>query len=157
MHGGDLWFMKISLERVELLDEVEVNIRYSTQIKEMERIMSLLKSINTRIKCSNNGSDKYISISDVYYFESVDKMTFAYCEHEVYRTDLRLYQIIEQFAHLGMVQISKSCVLNINTLESIAPLFNSRMEALLINNERVFVTRRYLENLKHALQEVMSA
>ena len=49
------------------------------------------------------------------------------------------------------MQISKSCILNINTLESIRPLFNSRMEATLKNGEKVNINRNYLNGVKKAL------
>ena len=139
------------------IDGVEVHIRYAEKNKDVEHITSLLQSVNTRIKCSFEGSEKYVNVSDIYYFESVDKMTFVYCEQEVYRTEFRLYQIVEDFSHLGFVQISKSCVLNINVLDSVTPLFNSRMEATLKNSERILVTRKYLESIKRALQGGMSA
>jgi len=133
-------------------EEVEIVIKYAEMSKDVERIASVLESMGTRIKCSIDGSEKYVNVSDIYYFESVDKMTFVYCEQDVYRTELRLYQIVEDFTHLGFVQISKSCVLNINVLDSITPLLNSRMEATLKNAERLYVSRKYLENIKKALQ-----
>lgn len=49
------------------------------------------------------------------------------------------------------MQISKSCVLNINALDSIRPLFNSRMEATLKNGEKVNINRNYLNGVKNAL------
>jgi len=143
----------VKLEQDFSVDEVEVHIKYTAMSKDIKRIAAILHSMNTRIKCSHEGTEKYISASDIYYFESVDKTTYVYCEKKVYKTDLRLYQIVEDFAHLGFVQISKSCVLNINVLDSITPLLNSRMEATLKNTERLYVTRRYLEGLKLALQE----
>jgi len=145
--------MFVKLERDLTVQEIEVLIKYAVMNNEVERITSLLHSVDTRIKCNHEGSDKLVRASDIYYFESVDKMTFVYGEHEVYRTDLRLYKIVEDYAHLGFVQISKSCVLNINLLDSITPLPNSRVEATLRNAERLYVTRKYLDNIKQALQE----
>jgi len=144
--------MKLKLEQDPSVKETEILIKYAVMNKDIERIIASLESMDMRIKCSHNGSEKLVSVSDIFYFESVDKMTFVYCVREVYRTELRLYQIVENFAHLGFVQISKSCVLNINMLDSITPLLNSRMEATLQNGERLFVTRNYLEKIKQALQ-----
>jgi len=144
--------MIVKLEQDLSVEEIEITIKYPVMNKDVERIAVMLQAVNTRIKCNLNGSEKYMSVSDIFYFESVDKMTFVYGEHEVYRTEYRLYQIVEEFAHLGFVQISKSCVLNIGVLDSITPLLNSRMEATLNNGERLFVTRKYLENIKEALQ-----
>jgi len=134
------------------LNEVEITIKYATMTKEVERLEALLQAVQARIKCSIDGVEKFVNVSDIYYFESVDKMTFVYCEQEVFRTEFRLYQIVEEFASLGFVQISKSCVLNINVLDSITPLLNSRMEATLKNNERLQVSRKYLESIKQALK-----
>ena len=145
--------MIIKLEQDLSVAETEILIKYAVMSKEVERIAAMLQAVDTRIKCSRDGREKIVNISDIYYFESMDKMTFVYCEHEVYRTELRLYQVVADFAHLGFVQISKSCVINIHVLDSITPLLNSRMEATLKNSERLFVTRKYLNNIRQALQE----
>ena len=144
--------MIIKLEQDSLIDDTEILIKYATMNKDVERIIALLQSLETRIKCNLDGNEKLVNASDIYYFESVDKMTFAYCERCVFRTELRLYQLAEDLAHLGFVQINKACILNINILDSIKPIFNSRMEATLKNGERLHVSRKYLETIKHALQ-----
>ena len=144
--------MVVRLEQDLSLEETEILIKYPAMSKDVERIAAMLESVNTRIKCSLEGSEKFVSVSDIYYFESVDKTTFVYCKQEVYKTEYRLYQIVKDFAHLGFVQISKSCILNINVLASVTPIRNSRMEATLQNAERLLVTRKYLENIKQALQ-----
>jgi len=147
--------MIVKLEQDLSVEAIEIHIKYAEMTKDVERIVKLLKSATPRIKCSHDKGEKLVNISDIYYFESVDKMTFVYCEKEVYRTELRLYQIAENYAHMGFMQISKSCILNINALDSITPLPSSRMEATLKNTERVYVTRKYLGNIKRALQEGM--
>lgn len=144
--------MIIRLEHNTSIEETEIIIRYPVMSKEVERIAAMLQSANTRIRCNDEeGRDKFINVSDVFYFESVERVIFAYCEQDVYKTDLRLYQVVEDYANLGFVQISKSCVLNINMLDSITPLLNSRMEATLKNGERIHITRKYLENIRKAL------
>ena len=147
--------MHVKLEKDLSVQGIEIYIKYAEMNKDVERIATMLQSISTRIKCMGEDSEKFTNLADIYYFESVDKVTFAYCEKEVYRTDLRLYQIVDDFAHLGFVQISRACVLNINFLDSITPLLNSRMEATLHNSERLYVTRKYLKDIKLALQEGM--
>ena len=133
--------------------DIEVLIKYAKMNKDVERLVALLQAVDTRIKCRLEGSDKLVNASEVYYFESVDKKTFVYCEQSVYSKQMRLYQIIEGLGHLGFIQINKSCLLNINVLDGIKQLPNSRMEATLINGERLFITRKYLENIRKALQE----
>jgi len=145
--------MIVKLEQDLSLNDIEVLVKYGARSEDAERIASLISSFDTRIKCSLEDGEKLVNASDIYYFESVDKRTFVYCEKSVYRTDLRLYQLAEDFAHLGFVQINKACVLNINILDEVKSLINSRMEATLKNGERLYITRKYLDNIKQVLQE----
>ena len=133
-------------------DDVEVSIRYANMTKDVQRIISLLQSFDTQVKCSDNSIERLVNVSEIFYVESVDKKTFVYLAKNVYRTDLRLYQLVDDLAHLGFVQVTKSCILNINALESIKPLMNSRMEATLKNGEKIHINRKYLSGVKQALK-----
>lgn len=144
--------MVIKIEQDLSCNDMEVLIRYAKINKRVKRLIALIRSFDTRIKCNEENTERYVNVSDIFYIESVDKRTFIYLEKEVLRTDYRLYQLAENLADLGFVQISKSCILNINTLESIKPLINSRMEATLQNGESLHITRKYLGNIKQALQ-----
>lgn len=133
--------------------DVEVLIRYGKMDGSVKQLISLLQSVDRKMKCYSEDGQHFINISDIFYLESVDKKTFIYAERGVYRTDFRLYQLAEDLAHLGFVQISKSCILNISVLKHIKPLANSRMMATLKNGEQLCITRKYLKAMKQALQE----
>ncbi len=144
--------MIVKLEQDLSKKDIEVLIKYASMNKDIERITALLQSAEKRIKCTLDGSNKLVKASDIYYIESVDKRTFVYCEKSVYRTDSRLYQLAEDLAPLEFVQINKACVLNLNVMDSIKPLLNSRMEVTLKNGERLYITRKYLNPIKQVLQ-----
>ena len=143
--------MNIKEEQDLSCNEIEVIIKYSQRDKQVNRIINFLQSFHMQIKCAGDNAERMINILDIYYIESVDKKTFVYLENEVYRTDFRLYQLKNKLQTYGFVQISKSCILNINALDSIRPLFNSRMEATLKNGEKVHINRNYLNGVKKAL------
>ena len=143
--------MKIKEEQELSCSEIEIIIKYSQRNRQVNRIIDFLQSFDMQIKCAGDNADKMVNILDIYYIESVDKKTFVYLENAVYRTDFRLYQLKNKLQTYGFVQISKSCVLNINALDSIRPLFNSRMEATLKNGEKVNINRNYLNGVKNAL------
>ncbi len=144
--------MKIKAEQDLSCNEIEVTIKYPQKGKQVNRIIDFLQSFEMQIKCVGGNAEKMINILDIYYIESVDKKTFVYLENAVYRTDFRLYQLKNKLQAYGFVQISKSCILNINALDSIRPLFNSRMEATLKNGEKVHINRSYLNGVKKALE-----
>ena len=143
--------MKIKAEQDVSCIDVEVIIKYPRKDRRVNQIINFLQSFDMQIKCADDHAERMINIPDIYYAESVDKKTFVYLENAVYRTDFRLYQLKSRLQAYGFVQISRSCILNINVLDSIRPLFNSRMEATLKNGEKVHINRRYLNEVKKAL------
>jgi len=145
--------MIIKLEQDLSAKDIEILIKYKTMNKDVERVSAILQSVDKQIACSMEGGEKLIAASDIYYIESVDKKTYVYCEKNVYRIEQPLYQLTEDLAYSGFVQINKSCVLNLNVLDSIKTLVNSRLEATLKNGERLLVTRKYLDSIKQTLAE----
>ena len=145
--------MIVKIERGASVINPEVIVRYAETTQEVERVIAILQSLDKKIRCHIGNEEKLVSAYDVYYFESVDNQTFVYCESNVYKTESRIYKLAEELEHLGFVQISKSFLLNVNMLDSVRPLQNSRIEATLKNGEKVYVTRKYLANIKRVLQE----
>jgi len=145
--------MLLNLEHRKTHKDIEVSIIYPEKNKTVERLISFVNSLSIKIEGYAEDSIKQINVPDIYYIESEDKIAVIFCEKEYYRTKYRLYQISEKLADLGFVQISKYCVININKLDKIIPLSNRRMEAILKNGKRVFITRKYLYDIKKMLQE----
>lgn len=144
--------MKIITKQDLACKDIEVTVKYARKDRQVHRIITFLQSIDLQIKCESDDASRMVNVSDIYYIESVDKKTFVYLETEVYRTESRLYQLIDELNEYGFVQISKSCIMNINALESIKPLINSRMEATLKNGEKIYINRNYLNEVKKALR-----
>jgi DNA-binding LytR/AlgR family response regulator len=145
--------MLLNLEHRKTHKDIEISIIYPEKNKTVERLVSFINSLSIRIKGYTEDCIKQINVPDIYYIESEDKIAVIFCEKEYYRTKYRLYQISDKLAGLGFVQISKYCVININKLDKIIPLSNRRMEAILKNGKRVFITRKYLYDIKKVLQE----
>jgi len=107
--------------------------------------------VEQTILCKKDEEECSVPVGDIFYIESVDKKTFAYCEKEVYMCSLRLYEIEKMVEKAGFVRVSKSTILNIERLKGVKTLVNSRLEAILSNGERVCVTRKYLKDIREAL------
>lgn len=144
--------MKFTAKQDLTCDGIEVTVKYSHMNQKVRRIITLLQSADTQIRCSDKNTEALVNASEIFYIESVDKKTFVYLENRVYQTNLRLYQLVDELSRLGFVQVSKSCVLNINVLVSVKPLMNSRMEATLKNGEKLQINRNYLNEIKRYLK-----
>jgi len=144
--------MILKIEEVPTQDDIEVTITFPVKNQTTERIISFMKTVDEQIECSFDNKIKMVSISDIYYFESMENTTRVFCEKESYQTKLRLYQLNEKLSDKGFVQVSKYCILNINKLEYFKPVLNSRMEVTLSNGSRLYINRTYLADLKRRLK-----
>jgi len=146
--------MILKIEENHKQGDIEITITCPVKNKTVERIVSLIKSVNTQIECYSDDIVKLVNVSDIYYIESVDGKTIVCCEKENYLLKSRLYQIYEKLKDNGFIQISKYCVLNINKLDKFKPLDNNRLEAVLSNGAHLCITRKYISGIKQILREV---
>lgn len=142
--------MKLLLEQRNE-KEIEVVIKYHEMDSNVKCLIQRFKSCNYTVYGDENGRQYKVNIYDIYYIESVDKKTFIYTKNQVFRSEFTLNHFLEKLADYDFVQVSKSCVLNLEKLQNIKRLVNSRMEATLINNEKITVSRTYLSEIKKAL------
>ena len=146
--------MVIRLEQIEAQKDIEVLISYPQKNNFVERIVSLMKSLDLQIPCFSDNCMELMNVSEIYYVESIDKKTIIHCDKNNYQAKERLYQIYERLKEAGFIQINKYCIINIRKLAKIKPLGNSHLEAVLKNDHYLIVTRKYLANIKQLLKEM---
>ena len=78
----------------------------------------------------------------------MDERIFIYRQNDVLECRLKLYELEEKLNGTNFLRISKSCILNLNHLESVSPQFDGRFEALLENGEKVIINRHYVKAFK---------
>jgi len=83
-----------------------------------------------------------------FLFDAVDKKVFVYTEDKVYETTLKLYEIEEMFINTDFFRASKASIINLNKIMSLAYSFNGKIEVTLENNEKLLVSRKYVDHLK---------
>ncbi|WP_302761118.1 LytTR family DNA-binding domain-containing protein [Christensenella hongkongensis] len=144
--------MRLKLEQDTTLDDIHILIQYAEKNEVLKRLIRAVKSCEEKMEAFDRERKLMLNVTDIYYFESVDKKTFACCREKVYYVADRLYQLKNNLAGYGFVQINKACLLNINVLSSMRSTLNSKMEATLANGERVNVSRKYIHEIKEALK-----
>jgi DNA-binding LytR/AlgR family response regulator len=144
--------MLIKIDEDTKHKDIEVLITCPEKNNMVNRIVSLIESVDMHIECYNDDITKMINVSAIYYIESVDGKTFVFCKKEKYLVRNRLYQIYEKLKDKGFIQISKYCVVNINKLEKFKPIANYRLEAALSNGIVLCVTRKYIPEIKQILK-----
>lgn len=143
--------MKITIETPSPGMEDEIIVRCTSLDDKIMNLIYALKSEQDNL--IGYMEDKIIKLvpKEVYYFESVDNKTFAYTAQGVYEVHKKLYELEKEYANTDFLRISKSVIVNVAKIAYIRPIFNSRFEAKLKNNEKIVISRQYVVELKKKL------
>lgn len=142
--------MKINLIEDKQSD-LEVQIRYPAMNSRVMQLIRKINSLDIRIAGSVENKNILLEVEDIMYIESLERKTFIYTQKNMYKSTKKLYQLFDILKEFGFVQISKSCILNMNELVCVKTLFNSRLEATMTNDEKVIITRNYIAIVKEWL------
>lgn len=143
--------MKIIIEDALEGQEDEIIIRCHEVDDHILELIYGMKMNKHKITCMDQGAIYMVNPQDIYYFEAVDNKVFAYGESKVYDTKYKLYELEELFIHTDFFRASKSTIVNLAKLVRVAPIFNGRFEAVLMNSEKVIISRQYVPELKKKL------
>ena len=143
--------MRLIMCEQQNLEEPEVTVAYREMTKSVKSVADYVQYVDQTILCKKENEECGVLINDIFYLESVDKKVFVYCEKEVFRSNYKLYELEKMLSQAGFVRVSKSVVLNVEKLTGIKTLVNSKLEAKLSNGESVYVTRKYLKDIKTEL------
>ncbi len=144
-------FLKLTIDSSGEYTETEIIIKCRCIDREVEKIIEFFNKSEKNenlLTVQTDETTKKIKFEDIFYFESVDERTFVYTDDNVYRCREKLYELEEMLKDSPFVRISKSCILNMDCLDSIRASFNGKLEALLINGERVIINRHYVPDFK---------
>ena len=145
--------------KVKLFQSKETEEHIDIYYKEMSPLIKRVISITSAEKSSqligknNDGQKVYFDIDQVFYFESVDKKTFAYLKDQIYEVEERLNSIEEELGDIGFIRINKSNVVNIYYIQAIKPEINMRVRAIMENGEYLMINRSYKKNFENFLKE----
>lgn len=145
--------MKVALRHQPELQDTEVLIQYPELSDKVKQIETVLLAMDKTITGKSEGVMYQLVPGEVYYIESVDKRTYIYCEKGVYEAGERLYQLEKILESSGFVRVSKNCIVNQWKLKAIRMLPNSHIEAILVNGEKVVVTRKYIADIRRVLEK----
>ncbi|HJC22574.1 MAG TPA: LytTR family transcriptional regulator DNA-binding domain-containing protein [Candidatus Eisenbergiella merdavium] len=130
-------------------DHAEIHCRHATG--DILWAAGLLEKSGERIMGQRDGAETPLSVPCIFYFEAVEKRTFACLEKEVFEVPLSLKEAEEQFQSLGFVRISKSVVVNLYRIQSVRNDFEMRLLIRLDNQETLVISRHYRDGFRQRL------
>ncbi len=134
--------MKVHKYQEANLSEDYVDIHYREQNAQINGLFRYLETMDS-IQGRNDRGIRVIPVADVYFFETVDRKTWAYLEKDVYEVEPGIHKLLEEFSGKGLVQISRSMCVNIFKIDHIQADLNMRYKIFLTNGETVIMNRSF--------------
>lgn len=139
--------------RIELISEdqpEEIVVRCYQITDEIQNMISFIEN-DKKIIGYKRGTAYLLKMSDIYYFEIVDQKAFIYCEKDIYESKMKLYEFEREADGTSFFRASKSLIINADKIDSIKPSLSGRFEVILLNKEKLIVSRQYVRVLKHMI------
>ena len=137
------------VEQRQVKDQpLTVIVEYPEYDQSVERLVKKIQSMSIGFTGKADGKTVSVDISDIYYIENVDRKIFLYSKKDVYRYDGSMADIDSAIVDTDLVRISRTCFMNVSHLREIMQIKNSHLEAVLDNDEKLIVSRKYLKDIK---------
>lgn len=140
--------MKFTIDQSSDYTDVEITIKCGVVDSRLEKMISQIRLYSFSVTGKKDGCSYTVPLEKVYYFESVDDVTFIYTKDDIFETTVRLYEFQQKFADSRFVRISKSCILNTEQLCGVKALLNGKYEVQLKNGEKLIISRYYVPAFK---------
>ncbi|MBR3246787.1 MAG: LytTR family transcriptional regulator [Clostridiales bacterium] len=137
------------VEQRQVKDQpLTVIIEYPEYDRTVDNLIRKIKNMSISFTGRSDGKTVSIDISDIYYIENVERKVFLYSRKDVYRYDGSMADIEGAISDTDLVRISRTCFMNTSHLREIIQIKNSHLEAVLDNDEKLIVSRKYLKDIK---------
>ena len=143
--------MKVTIDKSELYSDPEIIVKCREIDEVLQDIISYIGIADKNMIGEVEGKIFFIPLNSILYFESVDKNVYIYTDKQVYRSSAKLYVLEEQLAETYFARVSKTTILNLKKLSSVRSAKNAKLEGLLINKEKILISRQYVAEIKKRL------
>lgn len=147
--------MKIRFE-IDPNGEEEIIIRcraLSEDVLQLERLING-NSSKTEMELHLGGNDYFVSLDEILFFETSGSKTAAHTVNRMYYTDFKLYELEEKLPR-SFMRISKSCVLNLNSVVALKRELTGICEAgFRDTTKKVYISRSYYKPFREKINEI---
>lgn len=139
--------MKIIIEKPLDGEQEHIIVKCNNISPELMHVLNTLRAQGNLLIAYIGSEIHRVSPMSIFYIEAVDNKTFFYCEKDVYESKQKLYEL-EDMAMPDFLRISKSSIVNLSKIKCLVPSISGRLEAVMLNSERVIISRQYVNELK---------
>jgi DNA-binding LytR/AlgR family response regulator len=141
--------MKLVTIKNNQIEDLKVTIEAREDDPELAKVLHALEILQVDFVGKKEGKSFLFAPKDVYYIESTEDQCLLYTKSDVYDCKYRLYEVEEM--NPSFLRVNKQIVLNIDKIKSFRSTLNGKIEATLINQDRIEISRSYVQILKSRL------
>ena len=146
--------MKLVKTKEENLEENYLELHYDQMDEETGAVLERLRDTLKYIEGTYKDKKVTVAVTDIFYFEAVDKKVFAYTKDMCVEIKEALRDLLEEYEKSGFVRISKSNVVNIYKIKKLQGDLNMRVIIYLKNDEKLVMNRSYKKDFYDKLAKI---
>ena len=146
--------MRLIRTKEENLEENYLELHYDEIDDETAAVLERLKPALKYIEGTVDGKRITVPLTDMYYFETVDRKTFGYTRDNCVEVKETLQGIIDEYKNAGFVRISKSSIVNLYKIKKLQGDLNMRTLIHLKNGESLVMNRGYRAEFYETLNKL---
>ena len=149
--------MKVNFEQDDELsnDEVIINLRANSLSGDVLKLLQQLENWNEQldmIPITMEDRTVMVQTSEILAIEVYGSELTIHTITKDYVSKGQLKTILERLNNNDFIQVAKSTVININQLDSLEAAFSGNMTAIMTNQLKISVSRKYLPELRRQLR-----
>ena len=145
--------MKVNIKIIEKLTEETCTFNIHKVTSFIQDIVSTLEKSTDNYLIANSTSkneQEKIPYSNIIYLEYLERKMFIYTNESIFEIKSPLYKLEHDLPN-NFIRISKTVIINIHFINKFSVKPNGNLEAILSNEEKVIVSRKYVSSLKKTL------
>lgn len=146
--------MEIKIDIDPKYEQTAITIQTNEMTSELEKILLCLKNTKTsHIKIFGTKEDQTFILqpSEIDYFYSEDRRTYARTKQSHYEVSMNLTMIQSHLRNHYFARFSKSVVGNVNQIRRFELSFNGNLCVYFHSGHREYVSKKYVKALKEKL------
>lgn len=146
--------MKLTARKNTQLDDDYIDVQYRELTPTINKIFEICNESESVLLCEKDEAVYRVDVNDILYLEWVDNKSCIYTKDEVFTISSSLSQLEESLNDRHFIRISKMAIVNIYKIKSVSNGLNFRLNAEMINGERIVITRHYRGALLEAINDL---
>lgn len=142
--------MKVQILKIQPGEEERADLHVgevSPQIQRLADYIGREEYLETVLSCRLGERTFRVSSRAVSFLEALEGRVYVHAGNQIFENSRRLYEL-ERMLPPSFVRISKSGILNLDQVKSYSPLPNGLMRADMKNGEEVYISRKYLREIR---------